>query len=745
MSDVTTTTTETVQVTIDGQPVTVPKNTLLIEACKQIGTEIPSFCYWPGLSLQAACRMCLVKVEKIPKLATACTTVVMDGMVVHTDIPEIHDARKSMLEFLLTNHPLDCPVCDKGGECELQDMVFRYGAAESRFIEEKEHQPEQQFSPVVYFDYGRCILCFRCVRVCDEGMDVKALGVGNRGIRSVILPNQPDGTLECEQCGMCVDICPVGALTSQQYRYKTRPWEMQYVATPCAHCADGCKTTLNLRNNQIVRGNNRDKSGINGEFLCIKGRYAGDFTHHPERLRYPMVRRDGRLQPASWEDALGRVANGLRLAGQEHGPNSVGFLGSNRTTNEENYLLNRFARSVIGTNNIDHHRTADFAALIGALGGETGRYATMQDVEQASAILLIGNDPTHNHPLLAWNIRSAVRQHHANLYILNSREIKLRLQARHFVLLPSGAEPDALETLRGHQQNLPDSTAEELEKLWESLENEKDVIVIFGAELSGESIRKLVSLGNTLPGMTRYIALADYANSRGAADMGLLPGRLPGYVPTSDAAGRKQWESLWGTPVPTAPGLTAPEMLHSEKLRALYVVGSNPFKTYGLEPSRESLPALEFLVVHELFMTETAQLADVVLPAASLYEKEGTVTNTCGEVQRLRPALDPGEVRTDFDILRLLTHAMNKPMHYRSPEAVAEEIHRHVPGYGLSMATLLAGQAVPTAPLDGQAPVETATGLVFSSDDSLFTSGTLGRYSQALNLVKEKDLPRSKL
>jgi NADH-quinone oxidoreductase subunit G len=269
--------------------------------------------------------------------------------------------------------------------------------------------------------------------------------------------------------------------------------------------------------------------------------------------------------------------------------------------------------------------------------------------------------------------------------------------------------------------------------------------VIFGAELSGESIRKLVSLGNTLPGMTRYIALADYANSRGAADMGLLPGRLPGYVPTSDAAGRKQWESLWGTPVPTAPGLTAPEMLHSEKLRALYVVGSNPFKTYGLEPSRESLPALEFLVVHELFMTETAQLADVVLPAASLYEKEGTVTNTCGEVQRLRPALDPGEVRTDFDILRLLTHAMNKPMHYRSPEAVAEEIHRHVPGYGLSMATLLAGQAVPTAPLDGQAPVETATGLVFSSDDSLFTSGTLGRYSQALNLVKEKDLPRSKL
>ena len=218
---------------INDRELQVPAGTLVIEAAKQIATEVPSFCYYPGLSLQAACRMCLVEVEKMPKMQTACTLVATDGMVVRTDTPQIKQARKGVLEFLLTNHPLDCPVCDKGGECELQDMVFRYGADTSRFVEEKIHRPEEKWSEIVYYDAPRCILCFRCVRVCDEGMDVKALGVGMRGANSVIIPNREDH-LECEECGMCIDICPVGALTSGTYRYKTRPWEMEYVSTVCA-------------------------------------------------------------------------------------------------------------------------------------------------------------------------------------------------------------------------------------------------------------------------------------------------------------------------------------------------------------------------------------------------------------------------------------------------------------------------------------------------------------------------------
>ena len=250
-----------------------------------------------------------------------------------------------MLEFLLTNHPLDCPVCDKGGECELQDMVFRYGAGESRFTEIKVHAAEKQFSPVVFFDAPRCILCFRCVRICNEGMGVGALGVINRGVVSEIAPNEGDH-LECDECGMCIDICPVGALTSGTYRYQTRPWEMKHVGTICTHCANGCKTTLGVRNDQIIRGNNRDRSGINGEFLCIKGRYAFDFYDHPERLQAPLVRVNGKLEEVSWSQALTAVAKKFNKNLADGG--KFGVIGSNHTTNEENFYLQKFAREGAG-------------------------------------------------------------------------------------------------------------------------------------------------------------------------------------------------------------------------------------------------------------------------------------------------------------------------------------------------------------------------------------------------------------
>src|SRR5579864_4359620 len=377
---------ETVKLTIDGQPVEAAKGTLLIEAARAAGIEIPSFCYYDGLTLQAACRMCLVEVEKTPKLQVGCTLPIAEGMVVHTDSPLVRQARKGNLEFLLTNHPLDCPVCDKGGECELQDMTFRYGAGESRFVEQKLHVDEQQWSPVVFFDAPRCILCYRCVRICDEGMGVNALGVINRGAHSEIAPNHFDH-LECDECGMCIDICPVGALTSGMYRYKTRPWEMQHVGTICTHCSDGCKTTLGVRNDQIIRGNNRDRSGINGEFLCVKGRYAFDFVHHNERLQSPLLRNNGELHPVSWSEALGVVARKFSEANNRGGKFAV--IGSNHTTNEENYYLQKFARQVLGTSNIDHHRTGDLPALLDALSCRTDALATTADLYNRKAILTV--------------------------------------------------------------------------------------------------------------------------------------------------------------------------------------------------------------------------------------------------------------------------------------------------------------------------------------------------------------------
>jgi NADH-quinone oxidoreductase subunit G len=736
---------------LNGQQITTPAGTLVIEAAKKQGVEVPSFCYYPGLSLQAACRMCLVEVEKMPKLQTACTLIATEGLVVKSDTPQVHKARKDMLEFLLSNHPLDCPVCDKGGECELQDMTFRYGLDHSRFNEEKLHYPEEKWSPLVYYDAPRCIMCFRCVRVCDEGMDVKALGVGARGVHSVIIPNEP-GELACEECGMCIDICPVGALTSGTYRYQTRPWEMQYVPNPCAHCSNGCKTTLSIRNNEILRANNRDPSGVNGEFLCGKGRFGFDFTNHAERIRQPLIRRDGKLEPACWEDAFEEIARRLKQVHDKHGPTAIGVIGSNHTTNEENYILNRFARATLGTNNIDHHRTADYVGLAAALGPNAeNSLATMADVYTATAVLLIGNDVTNQNPLVAWQIRTGVRHHGTRLYVINGRDSKIHRKAVQVVQTPKGGERAALRWLAHKEGQFDPATTEALVQLRAKLEVEQNVVILFGADIQGPAIRDLVSVAARFGGQSKFMALGDYSNSRGAADMGLLPDRLPGYAHVSDASDRARFAKIWGAEIPTTAGLTARKMLDaaaSGKLKALYVVGANPLKTFGVAQP-DKFAGLELLVVHEMFLTETAQRADVVLPAASSYEKDGTLTNTAGEVQMTHRSLDPQGPRSDFDLMRILSHqlgmlGLGTPIRLRTPEAAFDEIRRNVPGYDLSVANLLAGRAQASAATcrSQEATYDVPVGNIFSSNDFLFTSGSLGRYCSKLTSTKEaKDTP----
>jgi NADH-quinone oxidoreductase subunit G len=734
-----------VNLKIDGRDVQVPAGTVVIEATKRIGTEVPSFCYYPGLSLQAACRMCLVEVEKMPKLQTACTLVATEGMVVHTTTDQVKQARKGMLEFLLANHPLDCPVCDKGGECELQDMTFRYGADTSRFIEEKLHRPEEKWSEVVYYDAPRCILCFRCVRVCDEGMDVKALGVGMRGVDSIIIPNREDH-LECEECGMCIDICPVGALTSGTYRYKTRPWEMEYVATTCAHCSNGCKTTLSVRNHEIMRANNRDLSGINQDFLCVKGRFGFDFTKHAERLRSPMVRKNGKLYPVSWEEAARTAAEKLKQAYDAGGADGIGFIGSNRTSNEENYVLQRLARGVFGTNNIDHHRSADYGSLIAALGERAASSSlTMEQLYQSGGVLLIGNDPTNQNPLVAWQIRAGVRHHDLKLFILNSRDIKLKRQAKRFVKLEAGQEAAAVRWLGTGEGQFASGIASQLGALKSALESEPNLAIVFGAELTGSAIAQLVAFGSKLSGRVRYMALGDYANSRGAADMGLLPDRLPGYAPVDDAGSRTPFEKLWGDAVPAKPGMNAQQMVDAAqagKLQALYVVGANSLQRFGKGNSGRG--KLGLLIVHEMFMTETAAQADIVFPAASAYEKDGTVTNTSGEIQLFRKAAEVMGPRSDFDLLRILSHqlektGLGKAVHYKNAAAVFEEIRKAVPGYHVKESGLLAGFAEPSEirlPMNQRA-FDVPVGLIRSANDSLFTSGTLGRYCSTVESLPE--------
>jgi len=654
-----------VKLTIDGKTVEAPAGTLVINAARSAGIEVPAFCYYEGLSLQAACRMCLVEVEKAPKLLASCTLPVAPDMVVRTETPKVAEARKSMLEFLLTNHPLDCPVCDKGGECELQDMVFRYGAGESRFVEEKIHEPEKQWSPVVYYDMPRCILCFRCVRICNEGMGVGALGIVSRGAHSEIAPNHGDH-LECDECGMCIDICPVGALTSGAYRYKTRPWEMEHIGTICTHCGDGCKTTLSVRNGKVMRGDNRDASGINGEFLCIKGRYAFDFLDHPERLGGPLVRRNGKLEPAGWPEAIRTVADKIQEVRERGG--SFGVVGSGRTTNEENYYLQKFARGYLRTGNIDHRRSGDIGALL-ATGAPL---ATAADLYRAAAVLIIGADLSQQHPFLAYQVRANVRHHGARVYVVNPS--------------PTREENRATRVVRGS-----------VGELREVLAKENGLVVVFGDCVQGEDVRKLVEM---LPATARYVCLVDYANSRGAFDMGL-------------------------TPDPGALGLG---QMITVPLDFLWVVGANPLET----ASR----AAGFLVVQELFLTETALQADVVLPAAAAYEKTGSFTNTCGEVQRLKKGPATPGVKTDLEIVSLISRRLGFELAAPLPEAVFEEIRRSVAGYGISYASFISGGAVATRPPAGQ-----AGGLshIRSSRDSMFQSGTLGRYCGVLQSVREKD------
>jgi NADH-quinone oxidoreductase subunit G len=756
--------------TVDGKKLTAPAGTLLIDACRKAGIEIPAFCYYPGLPLQAACRMCVVRQEKVPKLQTACTTTVAEGQVFITDSPEIAQARKATIQLLLGNHPLDCPVCDAGGECELQDMNFKYGAGESLYAEAKHHRDEQQWSPAVFYDRPRCILCYRCTRICGEGMDVWALGIHNRGVDSVIVPNQGN-RLDCEQCGMCIDVCPVGALTSGSYRYKTRPWEMNHVSTVCTHCADGCKVTLGVRQtndgSEIVRADNRDKSGINGDFLCAKGRFGFDFVESPDRLTQPLVRNlQGKLEPATWEHALRFAAGKLKEIRDSRGGSSIGVIGSNRTTNEENYLLQKFARTVLQTNNIDHARTADYPGFARALAGNPGKTASLRDIASAPAILLVGGNPTEEHPLLAWLLRTNVRLNRARLYIANCTPIKLDRQAKAVQHIPADGYKDLADFLSAGKADFS-----------QAILAEESLVVLFGQEFRGEPVESLVAWGLKRENV-RFAYLGDHSNSRGAADMGLFPDLLPGYVPVASPGAFAEYPNL-----PSTPGKTMPQLMQAAaagEVGALLVVAANPVSSLKVDPA-----ALQntFVIVQDLFPTETAALADVVFPAASLYEKSGTVTNTFGDIQLVRKAADRAGVKPDFEIIVRLAGAMGANIKTLvllgsggttadlgqsrgaqageadrhavwlqanglepklspfDPLAVLDEIERLVPGYTLDRINLFAGNEVHTEPMatPRSAPAEAliAPELIVPAHDTLFTSGTLGRFSPALKQLEK--------
>ena len=731
-------TTETVEVTIDSQKLIVPKGTLVIEAARQAGVMIPHFCYHPKLKPDANCRMCLVEIEKVPKLQTSCSTPVADGMVVRTATTVVNEAHKSVLEFILANHPLDCPVCDQGGRCDLQDFSHQYTPTTSRFIEIKRVFQKEYFSPLIEKEMNRCVQCLRCVRYCDEVMDVKALAPVGRGTMTEI---KHFGTheLDCEFCGGCVQICPVGAITSRLSMYEFRPWMLKRADTICTYCGDGCRITVQAKNNQLIEVNSAQGAGRNNGDLCPRGFFGYHVSTHPDRITQPMIRRNGVLVTATWEEALEYVAETCVALKLKHGAQAFAGLITSRCTNEDLYVFQKFMRLVIGTNNIDgsaRYGQANGVRALRRVQGTSRWTVTFEDLVSANSLLLVGTNVTEANPITGLKIKEAVKKHGASLLtiealvpavgkISNIANLSTHDFAGHpdqfgamvlamvkAVLDEHLVDADLAQRAPGYVQAIGHA----LEAVsWDVLEAEtgrasgvwrdaarvfataKHAIVVVGQgvlrhpggiDITTNLLDLLLLTGHHGRPGCGLATLAEENNDQGAIEMGAVAEFLPGPSDLTDRDARERLASLWKEELPKGAGRTLMDILEETKkgtIKAVYVVGENPVGSLPASSgTKEALQQCEFLVCQELFMTETAALAHVVLPAASYAEKEGTFTNTEGLVQPVRQAIDTvGESRPDWEILSSLSVLMGYPIEYGDAKEIFKEIRSVIPGYAL--------------------------------------------------------------
>jgi len=634
--------TELIKVTINGQEFQVAKGARLIDVCREKGFGIPSFCYYKDLALQASCRMCLVRIEKMPKLQTSCTIICTDGMVVTTQSEEVEKAQRSMGEFLLANHPLDCPVCDRGGECELQEVIFDWGDVEERFTERKNAQPEKYLSPVVANDPQRCILCKRCTRVCDEWMGEDAIEAGNRGVNTVI--GTYGGWLNCSQCGNCIEVCPTGTLLDGTYRHETRPWELDQTITTDPYSSDGMQMSIGTRSGAVHRVVARDRyvDGLNGEFLDVKARFGHGFVNHPSRIKVPLIRyaKGGSLIPATWDQAVALIASKFKEAG------SVGVIASPRLTNESIFTLRRFAETA-GKGQFAIGEVFDLAPIFDNLSAPL---ATHNDIRYAKTILLIGGEPEEEQTFTAKQIRQAVNNDGAKLIVVNDTPIRMTDNAAHFLHINRGAyDAFALAFADSADEATLKKlgvTSDEFEAVIRTIgETKGDLVIMLGGELSPEALAALsAATANFSSDSGRILLhpLAKYNNSVGANDI---------------MSGRKSVKDVVGAS------------------NALLIGG-------GLQDA-SLLEGKDFIVVQEMFETDTTKYADVVLPAASFAEVDGTYTNNAGNVQRVRKAIDQlHQSRPDWMITTLIARELGIDFGYDfSASMVFKGIADSVPAY----------------------------------------------------------------
>lgn len=789
--------TKTITITIDGTKVQVPDGIYVWDACRMIGLEIPNFCYLPGLRAFGACRMCVVEVSgrKGFELVTSCSTPATDGMEVRTINERIWEQRNMVMEALDTDHPVDCPICEANGDCRLQDYGYEYGVTGTDLRRPKIVRPAERLSPAIDIDRDRCVMCGRCVRECDEVIGATAYAIVERGVESLIDAPFGKSLLDtpCVSCGMCVEVCPVGALSSRINLKMEHHWWQRKTDTTCTYCSVGCTIKLGTTRNQVYEVRSDDALGLNDGVTCVKGRFAMDFANSNSRLSLPLIRREGRMMQASWDEALDYVAAKLN----EH-KGAVGVLASPKLTNEENYLLQKVTRLGLGTNNIDYDGRANESPALDVLGNMLGYPAQTNNLidtrQKAGCILTIGDSIYETHPVYGYQLQRMIRLMDKKMVVISPRWTKMCEWATIWLAPKAGTEEtlvggmarvimdaglvdqayldsrtengadylaalnsaalslDNVSTVTGvpagdivaaaylyatggtdngpqplpratHPSNLPVAkngasapTPNTIASQLKSYQPKKPdtgfppSTVIFSAAgpytLTPQAVASLTNMALATGNIGRLGAgvnpLVSDSNCLGANDMGCQPSLFPGYRPVN-ADNARELEELWAIDpgrtapeAPSEPGLSLGAMMAAAStgdIKAMWVVGANP--VLGLEEPqankvRDTLGKLDFLVVQDIFVNETAELADVILPASTFAEKEGTVTNTERRVQRIRAAIEPvGLSKPDLQIISMIGQRLGVSLPATKPKDVFDEIARVTPIYaGMTYARL---------------------------------------------------------